>query len=216
MMKARFRRAFLTSNDMEDILKQLDGRLIALREEAKKGRDPTCADETLAYILRLCRETDPQRILEIGCAEGLTTCAMLSFCTGRATAIEKDLRRASAARKNISSFGMENRIILHEGDAGEILPLIGGTFDLIFLDGPKVQYLRYLPACKRLLSDGGTLLSDDVLLFGWVRGTPPPKRRMLVEHIRAYLSALESDPELSTELIDIGEGLAVTKKIIDR
>ena len=194
------------------ILSELDPKLLALRESAKQGRDPTCADETLEYILNRCKERRPGRILEIGCAEGLTSCAMLSMTDARLTAIELDAQRAAKARENFSVFGFSERITFHEGSAGDILPMLEGTYDLIFLDGPKVQYLSYLPDCKRLLNRGGVLLSDDVLLFGWVRGEPPKKRRMLVEHIREYLRALEEDGELKTQILELGEGLAVSEK----
>ncbi len=189
--------------------------LYALREEAKKGRDPTAPDETLAYLLSAVRARAPERILEIGAAEGLTSCAML-FTEPQAqlTAIERDAERANKARENFRRFGVEARAVLHEGDAGEILPLLQGEYDLIFLDGPKVQYRRYLPDCKRLLKKGGVLLSDDVLLFGWVDGSVPVphKRKMLAEHIREYLELLKSDPDFETEVLPIGEGLAVSVK----
>ncbi|MDE6676373.1 MAG: class I SAM-dependent methyltransferase [Clostridia bacterium] len=193
-------------------LLSLDGRLLSLRERAKEVRDPTAADETLEYILNLIEKSRPQSILEIGAAEGLTSCAMLLCSDAHLTAIEYDSARASRARENFRLFGLEERVKLHEGDAGEILPMLEGEYDLIFLDGPKVQYRRYLPDCKRLLSRGGVLLSDDILLFGWVRGEPPKKRRMLVEHIREYLKLLETDEELETEILEIAEGLAVSVK----
>ncbi|MDE6058641.1 MAG: O-methyltransferase [Clostridia bacterium] len=193
-------------------LNGLDERLLALRERAKEVRDPTAADETLEYILSLIEKRRPQSILEIGAAEGLTSCAMLLCSDAHLTAIEYDSARASRARENFRLFGLSERVKLHEGDAGEILPMLEGEYDLIFLDGPKVQYRRYLPDCKRLLSRGGVLLSDDILLFGWVRGEPPKKRRMLVEHIREYLKLLETDEELSTEILEIAEGLAVSVK----
>ena len=176
-------------------------------------RDPTAADDTLDYILELCEKIAPKRILEIGAAEGLTSCAMLFSCNAHLTALELDSKRAKKARELFEAFGFSERVTLHEGDAGEILPMLEGEYDLIFLDGPKVQYLRYLPECKRLLGKGGVLLSDDILLFGWVRGEPPKKRRMLVEHIREYLAALENDPELKTEILELGEGLAVSYKL---
>lgn len=190
----------------------LDFRLLALREEAKRGRDPTAADGTLEYILNTVENLSPARILEIGAAEGLTSCAMLLSCRACLTAIELDGKRAAKARKNFRLFGLEDRATLHEGDAGEILPMLEGEYDLIFLDGPKAQYLRYLPECKRLLRAGGVLLSDDVLLFGWVRGEPPKKRRMIVEHIREYLNVLETDSAFATEIFELGEGLAVSRK----
>ena len=193
-------------------LSGLDGRLLALREDAKKGRDPTAADETLEYLLGLIAEKRPRRILEIGAAEGLTSCAMLACSDAHITAVESDGARAARAREKFRLFGFERRAELLEGDAGEILPLLQGKYDLIFLDGPKVQYRRYFPDCKRLLNAGGVLCSDDILLFGWVRGEPPKKRRMLAEHIREYLNVLESDPDFHTEILELAEGLAVSVK----
>ncbi len=187
--------------------------LSALREEAKKGRDPTCADETLSYILALAERIQAKHFLEIGAAEGLTSIALLLSGTAHVTAIERDPVRVRRARENFSRFGVSERVTLYEGDAGEILPLLSGEYDLIFLDGPKVQYIRYLPDCKRLLKRGGYLLSDDVLLYGWVRGEPPKKRRMLVEHIREYLDSLEKDPDFETKILELGEGLAVSRKV---
>ena len=190
---------------------RLDERLLALREQAKEGRDPTCADETLELLLKTAENFHPARILEIGAAEGLTSVA---FClTGaRVTAIERDAARAATARRHFAAFGVTESVELLEGDAGEILPLLREEYDIIFLDGPKVQYKKYLPDCKRLLKKGGILFSDDVLLFGWVRGEAPKKRRMLVEHIREYLQTLEADPALETEILELGEGLAVSRK----
>ena len=194
-------------------LSESDGRLAALRESAKRGRDPTAADETLDYLLKYITAHGVKRFLEIGAAEGLTSCAVLLRAEDvRVTAIELDATRASRARENFRAFGVEERATLFEGDAGEILPMLTGEYDCIFLDGPKVQYRRYLPECKRLLRSGGALFSDDVLLFGWVRGTPPPKRKALVEHIREYLRLLDEDPDFDTEVLEIAEGLAVSIK----
>ena len=193
-------------------MEALNERLRLLRERAKEGRDPTCADETLDLLLQTAERFRPANVLEIGAAEGLTSVALCLNAGARVTAIELDTERAAAARRHFTAFGVKSQAELLEGDAGEILPLLQGEYDMIFLDGPKVQYARYLPDCKRLLKRGGMLFSDDVLLFGWVRGEPPKKRRMLVEHIRAYLQMLEADPELETEVLELGEGLAVSRK----
>lgn len=200
---------------MENFIRlRLDERLSALRIRAKEGRDPTAADDTLQYILTAIEQIKPARILEIGVAEGLTSCAMLLSCSAELTAIELDAARAAAARENFLNFGLSERATLHEGDAGEILPMLRGEYDLIFMDGPKVQYKRYFSECKRLLRRGGVLLSDDVLLYGWVSGeaVTPKKRRMLVEHIREYLTELCSDEEFITSILPLGEGLAVSVK----
>ncbi len=203
---------------MNEVLSQfapkIDGCLSALRARAKEVRDPTTEDDTLQYILATVAQIKPKRILEIGCAEGLTSIATLLASQAELTAIELDGTRAKTARENFRAFGVESRVTLHEGDAGEILPLLSGEYDLVFLDGPKVQYRRYLPEIKRLLKSGGTLLSDDVLLFGWVTEEEPvpPKRRALVEHIREYLTLLSQDEDMITSVLKLGQGLAVSIK----
>ena len=185
-------------------------KLAKMRKAALSGRDPTCADATLEALLRLAEGAE--RILEIGAAECLTSIALRLSSGAEVTAIERDAARCGRGRENLRTFGTEEGIRLLEGDAGEILPCLEGQFDLIFLDGPKAQYRRYFPDCKRLLRRGGVLVSDDVLLFGWVRGEPPKKRKMLAEHLREYLTMLEGDPDFETEISEIGEGLAISRK----
>ena len=111
-------------------------------------------------------------------------------------------------------FGVRERANCILGDATDVLPSLEGRFDLIFLDGPKVQYRKYLPDCKRLLSPHGVLFADDVLFGGWVNGKNPvpEKRRMLAEHIREYLTAVCADEDLITSILDIGEGVAISVK----
>ena len=183
-----------------------------MRERAKEGRNPTCADETLALMLERAKELHAANILEIGAGEGLTSIALCMETGAHVVAIEKDGQRAQRARENFALFGVAERAALVQGDAAEVLPRLTGTFDLIFLDGPKVQYVAYFPHCKRLLRQGGLLFSDDILLFGWVQGEPPKKRKMLAEHIREYLELLLSDAGFETEILRLGEGLAVSKK----
>lgn len=187
-------------------------KLERMRTAAKEGRDPTAADETVVALVEWAKEHRAVRILEIGAGEGLTSCALLLETDAELTAIELLPDRAKKFRENVALFGLEDRVRLFEGDAGEILPILTGSYDLIFLDGPKVQYRRYFDDCKRLLKGGGALFSDDILLFGWVRGEAPKKRKMLAEHIREYLDLLESDPDFKTQIYEYGEGLAVSTK----
>ena len=185
-------------------------KLAALRAQEKEGRDPTCADEALAYMLNTAEELGAERILEIGAGKGLTSIAFaLALPEARIVAIERDAARIAAAREHFAQFGVSERIRLLEGDAAEYLPRLAGPFDLIFLDAAKVQYRRFLPDCKRLLKEGGVLFSDDVLLF---EHGVPPKRRMLAAHIAEYLDLLSADADLTTEILHCGMGLAVSRK----
>ncbi len=186
-------------------------RLQTLRAAALDVRDPTVCDEALSLLLELAKGAE--RILEIGAAECLTSIALHLATGAEVTAIERDPVRAQRARENIAAFGAERGVRLLEGDAGEILPCLEGTFDLIFLDGPKAQYRRYFADCKRLLRKKGVLVSDDVLFLGREKEKVPKKRRMLFEHIGEYLALLEGDPDFETQIIEIGEGLAVSRKL---
>lgn len=192
-----------------------DERILRLRESAKRGRDPSTEDETLNFLLLLVRSIAPARILEIGTAEGLSGAAMLSAAPqAKLTTVELDEERYRTAARNFRELGLSERVDAICADAGEALPCLRAEYDLIFLDGPKAQYLRYLPHLKRLLRRGGILFADDVLLYGWVDGREPvpDKRRSIVEKIRAYLAAVTSDPDLTTSILDLGEGVAVSVK----
>lgn len=196
---------FFTGYDMKE------EKLAALRAREKEGRDPTCADETLAFMLKTAREIGAERILEIGAGKGLTSIAFaLALPDAQVAAIERDAERIAAARENFAAFGVSERVRLIEGDAAGILPCMEGAYDLIFLDAAKVQYRRFLPDCKRLLKEGGVLFSDDVLLF---EEGVPKKRKMLAAHIAEYLGLLSSDADLSTEILRLGMGLAVSRKV---
>ena len=82
------------------------------------------------------------------------------------------------------------------------------------MDCAKVQYIKYLPRLKELMNTGGVLIADDVLLFGYVTGEEevPKKRKMLVEHIKEYISAVTNDDELYTTILDVGNGIAMSVK----
>ena len=192
-----------------------DGRILKLREALKDRRDPVCEDEVLNYLLMTVRALAPAEILEIGTAEGLSGAAMLLEApSARLTTIEADEDRYLKAKENFAALGLSSRARCVLGDAADVLPALDGPFGLIFLDGPKAQYVHYLPDLKRLLREGGVLIADDVLLYGWVDGREPApkKRHSLVERIREYLVAVAEDETLITSVLDIGEGVAVSVK----
>ncbi len=192
---------------------RLDERLASLREQAKGRRDPATEDETLALLLAVARMRAPRRILEIGTAEGLSSTALLLECKdARLTTVETEESLWRSARENFTAFGVADRVNALLSDAGDVLAALEDRFDLIFLDGPKAQYIHYLPDLKRLLAPRGVLFADDVLLYGWVSGREPvpPKRRSIVERLREYLRAVREDPDFLTSIIEVGEGVAIS------
>ncbi len=188
-------------------------RLAALREGAKEGRDPCAPDDTLQLLLACARMRAPDRILEIGTGEGLTSLALLCECPqARLVTVEADEARYRTAWAYFEEFCVADRVRAVCGDAKDVLEALEEPFGLIFLDGPKAQYAAYFPDLKRLLAPRGVLFADDVLLYGWVDGREevPPKRRSIVRKIREYLELVCADPDLVTSVLDVGEGVAIS------
>ena len=75
-------------------------------------------------------------------------------------------RESPIAKENFRRAGREAQITLLEGDAGQILKELEDSFDMIFMDAAKGQYIRYMPQVLRLLRPGGTLVTDNVLQDG--------------------------------------------------
>lgn len=188
-------------------------RLAALRERAKEGRDPCAPDDTLQLLLACARMRAPERILEIGTGEGLTSLALLCECPrAHLVTVEADEARYRTACAYFEEFCVADRVRAVCGDAKDVLEALEEPFGLIFLDGPKAQYAAYFPDLKRLLAPRGVLFADDVLLYGWVDGREevPPKRRSIVRKIREYLELVCADPDLVTSVLDVGEGVAIS------
>ena len=118
------------------------------------------------------------------------------------------------AHEYIKRAGLEDTIALIAGEASEVLACLDKTYDMIFMDAAKSQYLGFLPECLRLLRNGGLLISDNVLYRGMVdmEGPVARKKRTIVNNMRAYLDALRSDPSLDTCILAVGDGVALSYK----
>lgn len=191
----------------------IDENLAKLRADALARGIPVADEETLNFLLLTLETCQPKAILEIGTAVGLSGVAILQACpSAKLTTIELEEERYLEAKENFAKFGVEKRVNAYLGDAGEILSMMDGQFDFVFLDGPKAQYEKYLFDLKRLMKKGAVLFSDDVLLYGWVSGEQPTpqKRHSIVEKIRSYLTTLTSDNDFRTSVLNIGDGVALS------
>ena len=192
---------------------KIDERIASRRADALARGIPVADDETLNFLLLTLAAFKPTRILEIGTAVGLSSVAMLQACpTARLTTMELEEERYQEAKQNFADFGVAERVNAYLGDAGEILAMMDGEFDFVFLDGPKAQYEKYLFDLKRLMKKGGILFADDVLLYGWVSGVEPTpqKRHSIVDKIRSYLDTVTKDKDFITSVLDVGDGVALS------
>ena len=196
----------------ESLLAEQSPELRILEKKALEEGVPIIRPHTRGLIQCLLEMLAPRRILEIGTAVGYSALVMYTYAPEACEiiTIERDEKRAAEARLNFDRFGAE-RITLLEGDAAAILPELEGTFDLIFMDAAKGQYIRFLPEVIRLLPEGGVLLSDNVLKEGEIlesKFSVTRRNRTIHKRMREYLAEVSEDPRLRTILLETGDGAA--------
>lgn len=189
-----------------------------LRLKAQADYVPIIRQETEQLLKVLIQLKQPKRILEVGTAVGYSALVMAACMPADATitTIEKYEKRIPIARENFQLAGKERQITLLEGDAMEILQKLEGTFDFIFMDAAKGQYIKFLPEIMRLLPEGGVLLSDNVLQDGDIiesRYLVTRRNRTIHARMREYLYLLTHSPELMTAIVPTGDGLAVSTRL---
>lgn len=210
----------------------IDERMSVFIDSLDKGNAPfldeveKCAKEMQVPVIRksmqsllkfLLELTKPKSILEVGTAVGFSALLMSEYAPVdcRITTIEKYEKRITIAKENFSRWGREGRISLLEGDAVEILKALEGSFDLVFMDAAKGQYIHFLPDVLRLLAPGGLLVSDNVLQEGDIiesRFAVTRRNRTIHARMRDYLFELKHHPELETVILPVGDGVTLSVK----
>lgn len=210
----------------------IDERMCAFIDSLDKGNTPFL-DELEEYALQtqvpiirksmqqllrfLLTLTKPKNILEVGTAIGFSALLMSEYAPEGAhiTTIEKYEKRIPIARANFEKAGKADVITLLEGDAVEILKELEGSFDLIFMDAAKGQYIHFMPDILRLLAPGGLLISDNVLQDGDIvesRFAVTRRNRTIHTRMRDYLFELTHNPELETTVLPVGDGVTLSVK----
>ncbi len=192
--------------------------IIKLREIAKEEGEPVLRDKSFELLLKTVREKRPARILEVGVNVGLSGIAMLlSSTTSSLSGIEIDEEKAKIARENYKKFGVSDRAKIFLGDAGEIIPILTGKYDFIFLDGPKGHYYEFLLNLLPLLNKGGILFADNVLFRGYTLGTvKTPHRYNTTKHsMEKFLKTVTETEGLKTTVYDMEDGVTITEKLYE-
>jgi predicted O-methyltransferase YrrM len=197
-------------------LEQEDSPLVSeIAREAVASRVPVMRRETASLIKTLLTMKQPRHILEVGTAVGYSALVMAENTAAdcHITTIEKYGKRIPVARENFRRAGMEDRITLLEGDGLELVGRLPGPFDFIFMDAAKAQYIRFLPDMLRLLPPGGVMVSDNVLQEGDIlesRFAVRRRDRTIHSRMREYLYAIKHHEALSTAILPVGDGVAVS------
>lgn len=185
-----------------------------IKEKALENHIPIIMDDTWEYIYKLYENKKINSILEIGTAVGYSAICFTKILKdeGFIDTIERDEQRISEAKENIKKAEVEEKINIISGDAVEILPIINKKYDMVFIDAAKGKYPFFLKEALRLLNSDGIILADNILYKGYVMSDyNKHKQRTAVRNLREYIKEVTQNPNLETEILEIGDGLAVTK-----
>lgn len=185
-----------------------------LKKDALENHIPIIMDDTLEKIKEILENEKPKRILEIGTAVGYSASCFVRYSDENVIVdtIELDEERAKQATQNVKKIGVDKNVNIMIGNAVEILPTLSGEYDIVFIDAAKSKYSIFLEEGIRLIRNGGLILADNVLYKGYVMSDyNKHKQRTAVRHLREYIKEVTENPNLETEILEIGDGLAITR-----
>lgn len=188
--------------------------LAKIRHEALVTGVPSIDERGFSLLRCLTADFRPKRVLEIGTANGYTAFGMLSVMDPAATltTIELDPERVARARRWVRQADVAERLFVLEGDAAEVLLHLSPSFDLVYLDAAKGQYLANLESLLPLLADGATIIADDIFHDGLLN-TPweaiPRRQRTIVKRLQEFLARLRQPPFYDVRVEDTGNGMVI-------
>lgn len=185
-----------------------------VKQKALQDHIPIIMDETLNVIEKYLKENKPKRILEIGAAVGYSAMCFSEFLAenGNIDTIEREEERIKEAKSNFKKVGVQDKIKLYEGDAVEILPTLNEKYDMVFIDAAKGKYPFFLKEAIRMLNPQGIIFADNILYKGYVMSNyNKHKQRTAVRNLREYIKEVTENPNLETEILEVGDGLAVSR-----
>jgi predicted O-methyltransferase YrrM len=203
--------------------KDLTPELLSLEKEALDNHVPIIKKETQGLLKFLIKLQQPTRILEVGTAIGFSALFMSEYSKTdcKITTIEKVAMRLVEADKNLSDsrFPHKDKITLRKGEALEVLKDLvkeKESYDFVFLDAAKAQYMSFLPEIMKLLGEHGMLVTDNVLQDGTVtnsRYSVTRRDRTIHSRMREYLYTITHMEEFDTVILPVGDGLALSSRI---
>ena len=185
-----------------------------IKQKALENHIPIIMDDTLEVVDKILKEIKPARILEIGTAVGYSAMCFSEYLgpDGKIDTIERDSERVAEARINIEKVGVANLINIYEGDAVEILPTLNEKYDMVFIDAAKGKYPFFLQQALRMIKPNGVILADNILYKGYVMSDyNKHKQRTAVRNLREYVKEVTENPNIETEILEVGDGLAVSR-----
>ncbi len=207
----------IDNNDNNEILS-------IIKKNALDEHIPIVMDDSLDVIKSILIEEQPQKILEIGTATGYSSICFTKILNDEfgkdyisnfsIDTIELDKERANEAIENINKMGYKENINVIIGNAVDILPTLSNKYDIVFIDAAKGKYPIFLAEAIRMSHSGTVIVADNILYKGYVMSDyNKHKQRTAVTHLREYIKLASVDDRLETKILEVGDGLAISKVI---
>jgi len=211
-------RKTLLPNDLYDYSLEVSLReppvLKKLREETSKlpGAQMQIASDQGQFMAMLAKLIHAKRILEVGTFTGYSALVMASVlpADGKLITIDRDGEVQAIAKRYCHEMGLDNKVEFIEGDAGDVLKQLKGSFDMAFLDGNQRRYQAFFELLFALVRQGGLILIDNVLKSGMVLD---PGDNEAAKAIDALNQSLYQDPRVEISMLPIADGLSLVRKL---
>ncbi len=194
--------------------------IVDMEKKALRDEVPIMRRGTRDWLRFIINTQKPHKILEIGCAVGYSALVMNEISKGNAeiTTIEKVPMRIEEAKKNFEKYDKDGNITLIEGDAIDVLKGLSDeqkSYDLIFLDAAKAQYLSYLEYIVKMMNKGAYLITDNILHDGDIlesRFMVCRRDRTIHMRMREFIEVVTAHEELETISVDMADGMLISVK----
>ncbi len=166
---------------------------------------------TLALFVKLLQA---KSILEIGTFTGYSAIWMGNAMPegGKLHTIDNNEELEEMARRYFEKAGLTDKITLHVGDALEVIPTLNETFDLVYVDADKENYLNYYEMVIDKIRKGGLIVADNVLWHGKVI-SPNDYKDKATQTILDFNAHVHNDKRVENVLFPIRDGLMVIRKL---
>ena len=201
---------------LENLLPASDELLAEMEDYAAEHRVPIADREVALFLETTARAIHAERAFECGMAIGYSVIHLLRGMgdDGRVFTMDPNEEMIKAAEGYLSRAGLRERAQITKGYALEVIPTLGETFDLIFLDAVKEEYRGYLDLALPKLRAGGVVICDNLLWGGQVAGEiRSDDQRASTEALRDFNEYFVNHPQLRAQVLAVGDGLGYGVKV---
>jgi predicted O-methyltransferase YrrM len=201
---------------LDRLLPASQGIVAEMEEDARRNRVPIADREVALFLEITARAMKARRVLEIGMAIGYAVVHLARGMDedGLVVTIEPNDEMIRRAEDYLTRAGVRERVRIEHGFALDVIPRLEESFDLVYLDAVKEEYVDYLEQALPLLRVGGVVVADNVLWGGQVAGeVRSPDQQASTQALRLFNQRFVNHPQLVGEILSFGDGVAYGLKV---